>query len=281
MFQFLKFFLRLLTTLIICSSLVFLYAHYVEPYWLTAKEVEFSSPHISATNEGIRIAALADTHFGNHYSIKDFEKVLRTLEGIEPDLVIFLGDLIDDYREYIKTNDVGDISKALSRIEAPYGKFAVFGNHDYGGGAHSYYKSIMEEGGFTVLINENITIEELGVQIIGIDDMLFGLGDPIHASSAKPDYFSLLLCHEPDIIDGALKYHIDLMLSGHTHGRQINLKIKDDYFLPPYGKKYVKGLYSFHKNQASLYVNPGIGMTQLPLRFMSPPEITVVTLKKT
>ena len=82
------------------------------------------------------------------------------------------------------------------------------------------------------------------------------------------------------MIGEVLDYNVDLMISGHTHGRQINIKFFDEYILPPYGKKYINGLYQLSNDRESqLYVNSGIGMTKLPYRFLSPPELTCITLK--
>jgi predicted MPP superfamily phosphohydrolase len=99
---------------------------------------------------------------------------------------------------------------------------------------------------------------------------------------AEEDQYNLVLTHAPDVADELLPYNADLILSGHTHGGQVNLGLFGDYVLPPYGKKYIQGLYSFDTvRNTKLYVNSGIGMTFLPFRFLAPPEITVVTLKKT
>lgn len=281
MFRFLKIACKLIIIAVIFSSLLFLYARHIEPFSIRGKAIDIASIHLHEKADGIKIAVFSDTHLGNHYTLKHFEKVAQKINAEHPDIVIFLGDFIDHYNEYIKTEDSDTIIQVLASIKAPYGKFAVFGNHDYGGGAHRHYIDIMNSGGFTLLINDSLIIDDLGVEVIGIDDLLFGKGDPLIAASASTDMFTLLLCHEPDIVDDVLDYDIDLMLSGHTHGRQINLMIQDDYFLPAYGKKYVKGFYSFDNDRKTkLYVNPGIGMTQLPLRFLSPPEITYLTLKR-
>ncbi|MDD2484210.1 MAG: metallophosphoesterase, partial [Eubacteriales bacterium] len=65
------------------------------------------------------------------------------------------------------------------------------------------------------------------------------------------------------------------------HGRQINVGFFDDYILPPYGQTYIQGLYELSSAQdATLYVNAGIGLTKLPFRFRSPPELTVITLRR-
>lgn len=280
MFRFFKFTFKLILLLVVACGLILAYARYIEPFWVRTKEIEVPSIYVSETANGLRIAAFADTHFGNHYSVKDFEKVIASLEKTQPDVVVFLGDLIDYFNEYIKTENIDEISAALARIQAPYGKYAVFGNHDYGGGAQKNYEGIMTAGGFTVLVNQDVILDDQGIQIIGVDDILIGYGDPSCAASARPDLFTILLCHEPDVADAILNYDIDLMIAGHTHGRQINIKYLDDYILPAYGTKYVKGSYPFDNDrQTALYVNSGIGMTKLPVRFLSPPEITVFTLK--
>lgn len=278
MFKLLKILFRLFILLIILSILAFGYAKYIEPHTLKTKDVNIVSSYAINQANGLKIAVFADTHFSDYYSTDDFVKVLKAMKKVDPDLVVFAGDLIDHYNEY--AGDVTKISAALSSIEAPYGKFAIFGNHDYGGGAENEYEYIMEAGGFTVLKNEYYAIDELGIAIIGIDDMLIGNGDPSIASFARPDYFNIVLCHEPDVVNQVLEYNVDLMISAHTHGRQINLIGFDDYILPPYGKQYIKGLYQLQNTRhTQIYVNSGIGMTKLPYRFMSPPELTNITTK--
>lgn len=274
---------RLLCLLLILplSGGLFVYSKYIEPFALHVQPVGISSPYISENADGLRIAVFADTHFGAHYNTANFNQVLNAIAEQKPDMVFFLGDLIDDYADYTKTEYSDQISTLLSEIKAPLGKYAVFGNHDYGGGAEQAYRDIMEAGGFTVLINDSLIFDDLGIQLIGIDDMVIGYGDPKTAAAAKKDLYNIVLAHEPDIADQIVFYDFDLMLSGHTHGRQINIGIFDDYILPQYGKKYIRGLYELPtERNAKLYVNAGIGMTKLPLRFRSAPELTVVTLHR-
>jgi len=254
------------------------YARYVEPFMLDVNEVTIESSRIAGSAENIKIVVFGDTHFGEYYSLDDFDKVVATISKAEPDLVVFAGDLIDHYDAYYE--DDGAISRKLSKIEAPLGKFAVFGNHDYGGGAENKYQAIMEAGGFKVLKNEYLEMDELKIGLIGIDDVIIGYGDPSVASEANPDYFNIVIAHEPDLIDEVLDCDVDLMVSGHTHGRQVDLMYFDDYVLPPYGRKYIHGLYEFENERNSkLYVNAGIGMTKMPFRFLSPPELTCIILK--
>lgn len=264
--------------IVLAGAILICYARYIEPHTLKVTDVTITSPMVTTDTDNLTIAVFGDTHFGDYYSPEDFDRVLEEIDEMKPDMVVFSGDLIDNFDIY--SGDVSIISEKLSQIEAPYGKYAIFGNHDYGGGAENEYQSVMEAGGFKVLKNQYYAIDELGIAIIGIDDVVIGYGDPTIASWGRPDFFNIVLAHEPDLADLVLDYNVDLMISGHTHGRQINLKFFDDYILPPYGKKYISGLYRLeNERQTQLYVNTGVGMTKLPYRFLSPPELTCITLK--
>ena len=273
--------LILLIFLLLCISLL-TYARFIEPFTLRTVETDIVSSHLPEEADGLRIAVFADTHFGEYYGAEHFDKVLAEIKRQKPDMVLFLGDLIDHYQEYTAAEDVSEISALLTQIPAPLGKYAIFGNHDYGGGAENNYQDVMEAGGFRVLVNEAFLLKEQGVCLLGIDDVLIGYGDPATVKKADPGLYNIVLAHEPDIVNNILESDFDLMLSGHTHGRQINISLFDDLILPQYGREYIHGLYPFSTpRDAQLYVTAGIGMTQLPLRFASPPELTILTLRRT
>lgn len=277
MFRFIKAILRLIILILVAGALLFTYARYIEPRMLKVETTEVESPLVTEAADGFRIAAFSDTHFSEYYTPEDFRRVLAELKKADPDLVLFLGDLIDNFATY--EGDTDEISRLLAEIAAPRGKFAIFGNHDYGGGAERKYQSIMEAGGFRVLVNEYTGLDDLNIGIVGIDDVLIGYGVPETVSQARPDFFNLVLCHEPDVADSILELNGNLMFSSHTHGRQVNLPLFDNYILPPYGVKYVRGLYPLeNQRRMQLYVTRGLGTTKLPLRFLSVPEVTVFTL---
>ena len=270
---------------VICGG-VYAYAKYIEPFALTDTSVSVSSPLIPEHADGLTLLAFSDTHFGEFYTVDDFEQVIESINEQSPDIVLFLGDLIDHYDDYIQTGNISDISRALLRIDAPMGKYAIYGNHDYEGGAEYTYGDIMTAGGFTVLKNRSTSIADGALQLITIDELLVGYGNPDNASLADPNRFTLLLCHEPDVVDRLHGEFVDLMISGHTHGGQIHTPIRaiNQIFLPVEGKKYVRGLYtldasdSASSHRTDLFVTTGIGMTKLPLRFASRPEIVQFTL---
>ena len=248
----------------------FLYAKYVEPFRLTDKTVEISDPLF---HDDMKIAFISDTHFGFNYSTDDFEKAVNEINENEPDVVLFGGDLIDNLNNF--SGSTAEISEKFSQIEAPQGKFAVFGNHDYGGGAAYKYETIMTNGGFRVLRNEIVDFSNANVRLIGIDDCLLGSGAVSTAYSSNAGMYNLVLCHEPDVMDYVPDSNTDIFISGHSHGGQVNLPYLTDRFLSNLGKKYIKGRYDLENNRHTIvYTNVGLGTTKAPYRLFAVPEIT-------
>ncbi len=257
------------------------YAVFAEPKMLLEKTESYQSAKLDALPEKVKIAVFADTHFSEHYTPQDFKKAAEKINRSNPDFIFFLGDLIDDFSTY--EGDIREVEEALASLRAKTAKIAVFGNHDYGGEMEFRYPDVMEAGGFQLLINESIAFDEYNLTVLGVDDMVIGYGDPRSADILTDDRYNVVLCHEPDVADELTETYTDLMLSGHTHGRQINLRMFDSYILPAYGKKYIKGDYDLERadgNNLQLYVTGGIGTTKIPVRFASPPEINIIELNK-
>lgn len=250
------------------------YARLIEPQRLEVTNISDTS---SSMNEPITVAIFADTHFGFDYNLEDFQKVIDQVNANPPDILIFAGDLIDNLDEY--TGSTWEISNKLSQMNANLGKYAVFGNHDYGGGAEWEYESIMNAGGFTVLKNEIVTFKKYNFRLIGIDDLLIGYGDASVANKADANMYNLVICHEPDVLDAILESNTDYMVAGHTHGGQISIPFYTNRYMPSYGEKYIKGEYKIsNKNNTILYVNRGLGTTKIPARFGAVPELTYLTI---
>lgn len=270
---------KALVCIILLFAVLLGYARFIEPYSLTQREVRYNSEDLQELPGEIRIAIFADTHFSEYYTPENFQEVVNKINTQKPDFIFFLGDLVDDYSTY--RGDIGKIEEGLASLKAGIGKYAVYGNHDYGGKMEFDYPEVMKAGGFQLLVNESAYIENLNLEIMGIDDMVIGYGDPSAAAELKDERYNIVLCHEPDIADRLRGYAVDLMLSGHTHGRQINLRFFDGYILPTYGKKYIKGQFEFEASggrMMELYVTGGIGTTKIPMRFASPPEINMIEL---
>lgn len=257
---------------------IYIYSRYIEPNFLIMHYENIKNSRIAEGKEELKILQLSDMHISEFFDEKDLKKVVEKINEEKPDIVVFTGDLIDEYNRYENKDNVNEIWEVLGAIHAPLGKYAVYGNHDYGGGAESIYKKVMENSGFIVLKNDRVILDEYNINIIGMDDSIFGKFEKEKLIGfLDEDSFNLVLSHEPDVVDYLLEYNIDLFLSGHSHGGQINLPIINS--LPLLARKYTNGIYSFNNyRQTLLYVNIGLGTSQMPLRFMAPPELSVFVL---
>lgn len=254
-----------------------LYGVFGERYRIQTKTVHLSFSRLSSTLSGIRIVQFSDTHIGEHYSLKQVARLVDLVQRQKPDVICFTGDLFDSGDGEVKD----DIIPILSRLQAGLGKFAVLGNHDIRLNAKRV-KDVLERSGFTVLVNENRSIQQgTGrMRVAGIDEMLHGKPDiKLALRGTDKDEFVLLLAHEPDFADTSLKYPVDLQLSGHSHGGQIRIPFIGSIFTPEFGQKYSIGLYSFEGSEFNVYTNRGIGTTLFPIRFNCVPEITVFILE--
>lgn len=268
-------------TVALIGLCVFVDARYIEPKLLKVKEQRITT-HKLTLEEPLKVVQFSDVHLGKDYSLADFKRIITKINALNPDLVIFTGDLIDDNKTF---TEVEKVIELLETLESTYGNYAVYGNHDHGGNGTRRYAKIMKESGFHLLVNENETItlkngEKL--HLIGIDDIVLSRPDFKAAfKGVETNGYQLFISHAPDVVDRLPEeVVVDLQLSGHSHGGQVRLPIVGAPFTVPYGRKYIKGLYEVSECEGMLlYVNSGIGTSQLPYRFLNPPEITLLLIE--
>ena len=259
--------------IVICT---YIDARYIEPRMIWIKEETIETHKLSSETK-LRVALFNDVHLGEYYSLQDFKKVITKVNALHPDVIIFAGDLVDDNKTFTEEEGTTQI---LAQLQAKYGKYAVYGNHDHGGNGTKRYARIMQGSGFTLLKDQRTTITlENGEQVclIGIDDIV--LSKPQFDTAFKgidENHFNLFISHAPDVVEYVNKWPIDLQVSGHSHGGQVRLPFIGAPFTVPFGEKYIKGMYhSEEKEEMLVYVNSGIGTSQLPYRFLNLPEITL------
>ncbi len=266
--------IKLCIFLIVIFFILLFYAFKIEPYLLNIDIANLDTGNDNSEN--LKIVQFSDTHIKEDYTIKELEKIVTKINSLNPDIVIFTGDLYDDYSVY---NDDENIINCLSKIDAKIEKIAITGNRDYGGNAYKKYDSIMENSGFILLINQNLTFKTFNnkkVLITGLDDSLLGSPNLPTTNYEGSDY-NILISHEPDVVDN---YHVekyDLILSGHTHGGQLNIPFISDMLMNNSDiiSPYKGGLIKIDDtNNTYLYVNTGLGTTHISARFLVPPTIT-------
>lgn len=264
---------------ILLAVIAYMDARYIEPRLLKVKTQSIIVDEIKL-EKPLKIVQFSDSHLGPYYSLELFQKVVDKINSLKPDLIVFTGDLIDNNRTF---SEVEKLIEQLQSLKATYGKFAVIGNHDHGGNGTKRYMNIMKCSDFNLLVNTHCTIEindKQKINLVGIDDRMIGKPDTDRAfNGIFPGAYTIFLSHAPDVLDYIRGRNVNLQLSGHSHGGQIRFPFIGAPVTVPYGSKFVKGYYEVPEENLKIYVNSGLGTSQLPYRFMNLPEITVLLLE--
>ncbi|MFK4861734.1 metallophosphoesterase [Lactococcus petauri] len=248
------------------------YAWKVEPFLVHVNHVELGKKN---ERTPLNVVQISDLQVSEYYETNRLDKVIEKVNAQKPDILLFTGDLFDNYSKY--PEQMAPMIEKLKAFKANIGKYAVWGNHDYGGGAVRVYEDVMSAGGFTVLRNqgETLTLSD-GRQVFlgGLDDSL--LGNPsVSDTLAYRQNYAITMTHEPDVADAFIGTDTQLVLAGHSHGGQV--------WIPFYqiknvlAEKYTRGLYQLDAI-TQLYVNTGIGTTSIHARFGVIPEVTQFTI---
>jgi hypothetical protein len=263
-----------------------LYAGEFERHWIEVVHQKIEIRGLAADFEGMTIAQLSDIHLDEFTEPFLLREAIDAINRARPDLVLLTGDYVSAQVLPPKLTDdaAWQCGKMLSSLECKQ-RYAIFGNHDVWAGERHVGEALTNHG-MTVLRNAYVPIERGGSRLwlAGLDDPCDGKPDPDLAIPARIRNVAnepvILMCHAPDYVD-VLRMHpagqaAALVLSGHTHGGQVQLPLLGPLWLPPGGRKYVEGL--FHLGTTQLYVNRGIGSVGAPIRFNCRPEITLFKL---
>ena len=253
-----------------------------EPHRLEISRFEIPIRRLPPAFDGFRIVHLTDLHYRPFTTIGEIEDAVSAASALQPDLVCLTGDYISMPMYGDPRGSVGNIStcaRALAQLRSRLGTIAVLGNHDVGTDP-IVVAGVLHDHGIEVLRNRALPLDSDGsvLWIAGLDDGEYALADVARAMSAVRDRAPvIMLSHEPDLADQVARYPVDLQLSGHSHGGQIVPPLLGALYLPPLAHKYWRGRYRVA--DLELYTNRGLGTIGLPMRFNSPPEIALFTLR--
>lgn len=258
-----RFFSLLFRWAIVLLLLVTAYSYLIEPRVLRIEEVTVHVDSLPRELEGFTVGVIADLHIGSSPELA-VQRAVEELAAMDADVVAVVGDFGD---EAVK---VEEINRLLEPLGHAYG---VPGNWDRWV-EHPDDRELVD---VDLLINKGALIAP-GLWLCGIDDALLGYPSIDQAVSGAPaGSVRILLAHEPDVADWVEPRHkIALQISGHTHGGQVKLPFWGAVLLPPMGEKYPEGLQATQTHW--LYTSRGIGMSHIPVRFLCPPEITLIKL---
>lgn len=233
--------------------------------------------------DGYTIVQLSDLHVGTFVGEHELAAAVDLVRRARPDLIVLTGDLVDTEARYAEL--LGRFARRLGSLGARDGVVAIPGNHDYYAGVDDVLGAL-RRADTTVLRNEGRVIGDRGgsFALLGVDDVWaerngFGHRADLDAAlrsireDGERDRARVLLCHNPELFPDA-SAHIDLQLSGHTHGGQVNLVFRPADLVLPHG--YIAGHYL--RGGAQIYVNRGFGTAGPPARVGAPPEISRIVL---
>ncbi|WP_162551172.1 metallophosphoesterase [Paenibacillus tepidiphilus] len=236
---------------------------------------EISLPGLPAGFDGFRILLITDIH-----SRKLPQGQLMALKG-SVDTVFLGGDMTE--RGNPVTRLIGNV--ALVSSLAPV--YAVHGNHDYKAGI-ALVDNVLRGHGIDLLLDENRILQRGGDQLAltGVD---FPRTGGVKAYAPLPelpaDIFRIILVHDPLWLSQRSDIPADLVLAGHTHGGQVVLPLLGRRHVEPFYREYSAGTYFIPRSeggepQVRLLISRGFGTSHLPLRWGSPPELHVLTLRR-
>lgn len=243
---------------------------FFEPYELEQTTLRLSSNKI-LKNTKVKIALISDLHCDGH--LRAEEKVVAAIKQSEPDLIFFTGDATNG-RE-----GLDQFRKTMTHLSAIAPVYACDGNHD----AYSEMSSNDRYAGTGVkFLNCSASVVSIKKNILWIGgvsvDNITCLEHTLETS--PPDSFRAFLFHYPEGIQAASKHGVDLFCAGHTHGGQVRIPIYGALItMAQSGKQFEWGHYILGKTHA--YINRGIGMTALPVRFLAAPELTIIEIEGT
>ena len=266
---------------------------------IKVREVVITSQNLPSEFDGIRIAHITDLHLGNLTPRdKYLKRIINSLNTQHPDLLLFTGDMMN-----LTATEAEGLDSLFAAVDAPLGRYAVMGNHDYGdysrwpsdsakqANIQSTYRAYQTLG-FQLLNDSALHIHhgEDSIGIIGCENWgappfpRYGnLEDA--TTNYQPAAFNILLTHdathwvEQVSIDARYDY-IDLTLSGHTHATQFGIYINEDIKWSPSQYIYTHWDGHYQHKEQHLFISRGLGYVGIPFRLGMLPEISIITLIK-
>ncbi|MFN2501324.1 MAG: metallophosphoesterase [Pyrinomonadaceae bacterium] len=280
------------------TAFFFAYSYFIEPDRLVIYTSTLKIKDWDPAFDQLKIVVLGDIHGGSHCITKEkLQSIVSRINEQSPDLVVFLGDFVSPINQ--RSSRSGDklrmplavVAANLAGIKSTFGVFAVLGNHDGAYGDDSVATALGDIG-LRVLQNEVVAIEKNGarLRILGMADHLKLPGswrqisdDAKRRLQGTGEGNIIVLEHSPDIVpaitgDLSISSDLKLLLAAHTHGGQIRFPIVGPPIVPSsFGQKFVRG--HIKNADVDVFITSGIGTSILPLRFLVPPEIAVLTIE--
>ena len=240
--------------------LLFLYMRFVGTSFIKTKE-KYLYDNIPESFDGLKIVQISDLLYGSTINDNDLERISKEIKKINPDIIFFTGDLVDNSYNLIKKDTM---EQFLTSLSAPYGKYAIKGELD-----NDEYDNLMDKCGFELLNNSNKEIFNKTIDKITIKGL--NIKDP--KTTSNTDGYTICLIHNYDYFD---KFHTncDVTFAGHNLGGEIKIPFTNGIL----GKNKYKGDY-YKNGDNEIYISSGLG-SRHRIRLFNHPEINVYRIYK-
>ncbi len=253
----------------------------IEPGRLVVVREELSLPRWPRALSGLKVALLSDLHVGAPFwGLEQLSTLVERTNAEQPELIVLAGDYLVGSEPGGTQVPPDAIAERLSALHAPLGVLAVLGNHDWDDGET---RRAFEHYRIRVLEDESVRLQRGKHEfwVVGLADQITRRSQPRAAVAKVPANAPyLLVVHEPDVFEsfGRLGITPALTLAGHTHGGQVWLPLVGRAVVPSeFGRRYAYG--HVVEEGRHLFVTAGVGTSILPVRFLVPPEIVLLTLR--
>lgn len=274
------FFIKLLMFIIIIACSLYFYAKYIGIKGLIVKEYRINSEILSNNFNGIKIVHFGDILYNSTFDLDDFKNLVNKINKLNPDIVVFTGDLILNNK--INSNDKDKIIEYLTNINARIGKYTIKGENDY---SYSEYEYIMNKSDFILLSN---SYEEIyyktsdPIYIVGLPSSSkeqVNLEESFKFYNEEDRKYIICLAHDGETISylDNSNYEVDLILGGHSLNGSIDVPYYGALLLDDLSKKYYSEYYE--KGITNIYITSGLGTRKYRYRFNNRPSFNLYRLK--
>lgn len=253
-------------------SIVISLVGYFEALNIRTETITMKTTKLPEHIDRLTIAQISDVHIGLIVREERLGRILEAVKKAEPDILVSTGDLVDG-----QIDNLEGLATLLQKIKPRYGKYAITGNHEYYAGLEQAL-NFTQKAGFTLLRGKGITVNGI-INIAGVDDIqgiqfneYISVSEKELLESLPQDKYMLLLKHRPKVNEQSLGL-FDLQLSGHTHKGQIFPFSIATWLYYPVHAGCLTPVDGCH-----LYVSRGSGTWGPPIRFLAPPEVTVIEI---
>lgn len=258
--------------ILLIIGLIIIYSRYIATTGIQIKEYSVINNKIPKSFKGFKVVHFSDLKYGSTTDQKYLKKLVNKINELNPDIIIFTGDLItSNYK--LTDNDKKSIIENLNKLDPKIDIYSIRGDNDI----NETYNSIITQTKIIEINNLNKLIYYKGdtpIMLIGLDDSINGNQSLDMAFNYEENnYYKILITHEPDTYEKIKDKKIDLFLAGHSLNGQVRLPFIGSVYTPTGAKKYYDSKYKIDNTE--IYISNGLGTSKIPYRLNNRPSINL------